>query len=120
MATLTVADFKTEFEEFTSLNDRLVENLIDQAGLISRINAFTIKYCTAHLCALESERGSDGAPDGGSGVIKQERLGPKAVSYKTLSDNDVRKAFFDTTFYGRRVLAIEMRNPRAIFGVMVA
>ena len=118
MARLTLDEFRERFEEFEEINDRLIEDLIDEAYSITGINRFTVKYCTAHLVALEENL--YGETTGGTGVITSERLGPKQTQYKTLADKDARKAFFATTPYGERVLALEMRSARAALGVMVA
>ena len=95
------------------------ETRIVEALQIHRWKELAVLYCTAHLLTLDTENAA--AHDGGSGVVDSEALGPKKVSYVTQAsaEDTARAAFFSTTSYGRRFLALEEATPRARFGAMV-
>lgn len=133
MADITLAEFRQRFPEFTytaaagdepasGVSDSVISPLIAQAYEISDTSAEASVYCLAHLVSLEVERltdASNGAPDGGAGVVKAETIGPRRIDYMTQASKG-REAFFEPTFYGRRVLTLESRTPEAVIGVVVA
>ena len=120
-AEVTAAEFREHFPPpaFESIPDALVETRIVEALRIHRWSELAVLYCTAHLLTLDAENVA--AHDGGSGVVDSEALGPKQVSYVTQASAEAtaRAAFFSTTSYGRRFLALEEATPRARFGAMV-
>ena len=116
MADLTPGAVKSRFDEFAAVDDAVVQTLIDEAYRITDVNPDATLYCVAHLLALEEEH--TGKPDGGSGVIMGESIGPRSVTYRTQAQTE-REVFFATTSYGRRVLAIEARTPAAGFSFKV-
>ena len=118
MADITVTEFRARFVgTFSDLSDALIGELIAEAYGLSDTSRVATMYCIAHLAALESE--VTGAPDGGSGVVASETIGPRKVEYKTqaMASRDV---FFEQTSYGRSMLARESRSPAARFSVRVA
>ena len=119
MAAPTLEDFRARFPELSSTADALVEVTIDDARDIHDRRSLATLYCAAHLIALIPEQ--TGQVDGGSGVVASEGIGPQRVSYITQAtgDDNARKAFFATTFYGRRFLLEEGRNPRTAIGATV-
>ena len=124
---LTVEDFREQFPapafEQASVAD--IERSLSDANLLHSINKTATLYCAAHLLALEGEyvdelgRRAD-TPDGGSGVVQSEKVGPRQIQYMTMAGDDERRVFYSTTVYGRRFLAIEARVPRVAFGTITA
>lgn len=112
MADLTPAEVKARFPEFDSVDDALVSVAITEAYELTDVKHTATLWCVGHLLALDRERTAK--PDGGSGVVTEEKEGGLSRSYKTMSDEGDRCAFFETTPYGRRVLMYEARSPEAV------
>ena len=115
----SVATFRTRFPEFTQseFSDALVSNLAAVAFHISGINTEATLYLLAHLVAVSKEDNAE--LDGGSGVVEEERLGPKSVKYvnQQMGEGD---AFFNRTSYGRLFMVMESRSPAKRLRVVVA
>ena len=120
MADLTVADLRARFPEFgPDVDDAAISALIPQAYDLSDVAEEVTLYCLAHLLAIRGE--GTGGSDGGSGVVIRKQVGPLEVEYSPqVRAGKARDVFFATTTYGRRVLALESRNARAAFSVVVA
>ena len=118
-----VAGFQAQFPnpQFEGADTAAIQRAIEEAEFYHSRRPLATLYCAAHLLALESEH--TGKPDGGSGVVASERIGPKTISYLTQAGTgqnaDDRKVFFATSSYGRRFLALEARTPRAAIGAVV-
>lgn len=110
-----LATFKAKFPIF-ALADAVIESALAEAVIFHDVNETATLYCAAHLLALDSE--NTGKPDGGSGVVESEKIGPLSRNYKN-QDEEERDVFFVTTSYGRRFLAIERRTPRSAIGAIV-
>ena len=117
MDDLTVAEFREKFPEFSTTDNDTVSQLITEAYVITDVSRTATLYCIAHLAALMAE--TTAKLDGGSGVVKSETIGPRKIEYMTQATTE-REAFFAITAYGRRVLRIESRTPRAVMSVVVA
>lgn len=117
MTDLTVADFRSKFAEFSSVDDAVVSSLIPQAYGLSDVSEEATLYCIAHLVALKEEE--TGKPDGGSGEVMSDTIGPKTTAFMTQAETN-REVFFSTTPYGRRVLAIESRTSESALAIVVA
>ena len=117
---LTVEAFRARFPAplFSTTADEQVALAICDAQLLHSINETAVLYLSAHLLALGSE--TTGEPDGGAGVVTKEKLGPKDITYLTDAGEDERRAFYATTSFGRRFLALEDRTPRVALGCIVA
>ncbi len=118
MADITVAEFRETFGEFDGSSDEDIETALPVAYQLTDVSRDATLYVTAHLLALSAEY--TGGPDGGSGVVKSERLGPKAVTYQIGAGDDERRVFFDRTSYGRMALTLEDRSPKAVMAMVVA
>ena len=106
-------------EPFTSLDDSSITRALTEALQIHDKNPLATLYCAAHLLALDADNPSEIAADGGAGVITQERIGPKSLTYMTQVNGRARDAFFATSKYGRRFLLLEQRTPRSGIGAIV-
>lgn len=117
MADITVNEFRESFPQFdATTTDAVLARLIPDAYAITDVRRNATLYCIAHLAVLESEAGTK--PDGGSGVIVEETIGPRKVLYANqVLDGDPR-VFLVTTFYGRRVLELESRCVAAAVSVV--
>lgn len=106
---------KTKFPDEDAIRERLIE-----ARQIHNVRTLATLYCAAHLLTLDAE--NDEPHDGGSGVVSEEGMGPRRVSYVTQAsaEGTARAAFFGTTSYGRRFLALEGGAARARFGAFVS
>ena len=118
MPDVSVEDFRAWFpRNFEGADDPDIERAIKEALLLHDKSAEATLYLTAHLLSLNSE--FQDTPDGGSGVILKETLGPKTVEYITNVDESKKNAFYSTTPFGRRFLALEARTPRSGIGLMI-
>ena len=119
--TSDLTGFREWFDEepFNALGDSQINRALTEALLIHDKNPLATLYCAAHLLALDADSPTTLAADGGAGVITQERIGPKSLTYKTQVNGRARDAFFATSKYGRRFLLLEQRTPRSGIGAMV-
>ena len=116
----TVAEFRAQFPASfldPTYPDATVEARIAEARQIHAVRKLATIYLTAHLLAVDAE--ATGALDGGSGVVKSEGEGPRKVTYQNQSDGMPNRAFFATTSYGRRYLALVASSPRGAIGARV-
>ena len=123
----TVADFRAQFPDppFETVDDARISAVLTEALDIHDVNEMATLYCAAHLLALEAEqKDAQGnprlEPDGGAGVIEKEKVGPTDISYITQAGDEVWRAFFATSAWGRRFLTLEDRTPRVGLGFIVA
>ena len=117
MADVTLAEFRARFVvSFASVADDVVETAIEEAHQLADTSHDASLFCVAHLLTLLAEETAE--LDGGSGVVSKETIGPRIVEYVTQAMTD-RQAFFAVSAYGRRVLAIEGRTPKAAMGVVI-
>ena len=101
---------------FADRTDTEIAVAIDEARLISDVLEEATLYLAAHLIAVKSEWQS--TPDGGSGVVSKETIGPRSIEYMTTAGESERRAFFSTTPFGRMYMTLEDRTPRAGIGAM--
>ena len=123
-ADLTAFRAKFSNAPFAAMSATVIKEALDEAKLLHSIRDVATLYCAAHLLILDQENLTElgqavTAPDGGAGVVTAESIGPRNISYLTQAGDDERRAFFVTTPYGRRFLALEDRSPRATIGARV-
>ncbi len=109
------AEIRDRFPEFLSevtYPDEVITALGTVALRISSVSQEAVTYLVAHLLTLEAEKSV--TPDGGSGVITSEGLGPKSASYMNQA-TDGREVFFERSAYGRMFLTLERRSPKRAF-----
>lgn len=113
--TVSVAGLRKRFPEFTAERkpDSNVEYAIEEAQIVAgKLSAEAQLYCAAHLLTIEQEKVVDEignpVPDGGSGVVVGERIGPRTVSYMTAEG----RQFYERTYYGRMFLELQHRSAR--------
>ena len=107
----SAATIKERFPEFASVDDAAVDAAAATALTLSSVSPEATRYLTAHLLALNAQRGTGVAePDGGDGIIMSEGVGSVRVGYKTQA-RDEGDVFFARTEYGRTFLALERRAP---------
>ncbi len=112
---LSVDEFRERHPEFGGRGDAEVEGALAEARALSDHTATLTSLCAAHLLAL-GPVDLAAQPDGGLGELASERIGPYQANYRTMAaQQGGRTAFFATTAYGRRFLALEVRTPRVRF-----
>ena len=118
MPDVTLAEFRARFPVFAAgTSNAAIETAIEEAHQLADTSHDASLFCVAHLITLLAEETAD--LDGGSGVVSKETIGPRIVEYVTQAMTD-RQAFFAVSAYGRRMLAIEGRTPKAAMGVVIA
>ena len=117
---ITVADFRARFPAplFSTATDEQIALTISDALLLHSSNETATTFLVAHLLATDAEQSEK--PDGGAGVVTKEKIGPKDITYLTDAGDSERRAFYATTTFGRRFLALEDRTPRVALGCIVA
>ena len=116
--TLDVAGFRAQIPGvFADQSDADITASINEALLISDVLEEATLYLAAHLMAVKTEWQS--TPDGGSGVVAKETIGPRSIEYMTTAGESERRAFFSTTPFGRMYMTLEDRTPRAGIGAMI-
>ena len=127
-ATALVATFREEFPaplfQGDAYSNDIVARALDEALDIHSLNQRATLNCAAHLLLLNAEK-VDAAgeqvtsPDGGSGVVRSEQMGPQQRAYLNRADKQARQVFFETTPFGRRFLELESRSARYGVGALV-
>lgn len=117
MAAASVSDFRVEFPEFTGLSDAVIEAVLRRGARLHRATKPGTLYAAAHLHSLDQEKATDGAPDGGAGVVTSESIGSRSVGYAVGTEPGDRRVFWQRTPYGREFLKLEERNPKQAFGL---
>ena len=117
-ARATPAQVRARFPEFTEQAhpDAVVVAAIGTASRLTAGNGDILLAATAHLLALRVE--NTGAPDGGSGVVAQETVGPRMVMYEAEARGD-GDAFWLRTAYGRLFKALDRTSPRRAISAAV-
>lgn len=105
-------------EPFSGLEPAAIDRAIAEARQLHDWNEIATIYLAAHLLAVDTEQGAL-QPDGGSGVVQSEQIGPRRINYLTQAGEDERRAFYATTPWGRRFLALEDRTARVGIGATV-
>ena len=116
MPDLTATEIKAMFPELAKKSDSEVNMAIGEAYELSDVSRRATAFLAAHLCAVTTE---GNALDGGLGEVSGEQLGPQRISYKTQAETG-KEAFFTSTKYGRRFLALEKRAPRKVLKSLIA
>lgn len=107
----TLAGFRTEYPEFTAdHSDDAVTAAIKQAAQLHSVTTRGQMLATAHLLALRSEHTAK--PDGGSGLVTGETLGPQSFTFQQPAKGESLETWWATTSYGRQLMALESRTPR--------
>lgn len=120
MATVTLAEFRTRFPEFSTTGDAQVNRRLAEAQEIHNLRATATYYCCAHLLALDEVRTAQQADtdldkvDDGAGEVQSEGAGPSQTLYRTMAEEG-REVFFTRTDYGREFLTQEKRTPAYVF-----
>ena len=115
---VTLSGFRTRFPEFADAigagnrrTDAQITLALDEGRIIHAVTDLGTLYAAAHLLVLDDEE--TGQVDGGSGLVKSEKLGPQEVDFQTQALT-AREVFYATTSYGRKLLALEARIPRLV------
>ena len=117
MSDVTSDDLKAAIPQITSKIPadaaRLAELTDEAYELVGQLGRSAVLNCLAHLIELEGESGLDG----GSGVVKSERLGPKQTTYALQAERGA-DSWYETTVYGRRVLRLKASSGVGVFGMI--
>ena len=104
------ASFKVRFPEFDSVLDARIQVFIDDSVVILNTVYWEDKYdlglyyLTAHYLTLASltEAGSSGP----TGPVAAKTVDGVSISYANPANNDLSDAFYSSTSYGQRYLAL--------------
>ena len=116
---VTLDDFRAEFPEFSGVDATVVQAKIMEALEESKVSKRATLNLAAHLVALIPAADEVGKVDAGAGVVKSETVGPFKTDYETMVGGDAHRAFYATTSYGRRFLALESRAPGFVVSARV-
>ena len=108
---ISAGSIRSRFPELTSQDypDSALDLAAESAMNIFSLNTEGALHLAAHF-AVVWRMENTGEADGGAGVVSQEQIGPRMVTYRTMSEGD--DTFFERTSYGRTYLIIRNRNPR--------
>lgn len=105
---LTPAGFKALLGEFAGIDDTTVQQYLDQAGRLLKVDAWGARYddgqlyLTAHLITCFASGAAEG---GASGPVSAKRVGEVSASYAV---SDAFKASaMGSTKYGRMFLELQ-------------
>ena len=84
----------------------------DADRVAGQLSNEAVMYCAAHFLVIEDSDkrlDTDGrpTPDGGSGVVVSETIGPRSVSYATPEG----RKFYERSYYGRMFLELRSASP---------
>lgn len=107
---ITTATFKTRFPEFASVDDARIQLFIDDATNILNEAYWSVKYdlglsyLAAHMLAL-GEKSSGGAT-GSNGLVASRSVDGASVSYTNATPENSGDAYYMSTTYGQRYIAL--------------
>lgn len=121
---ITAIDFRARFPEFTSaqFTNQMVQSAVVTAKSIDSTRREATLYLAAHLASVwRAEGGVD--PDGGSGAVSAETIGPRTVQYLTQAapvpgSSGSQDAFFERTSYGRTYMLLRDSSPRRVMPLL--
>lgn len=107
---ITPASFKLRFPEFSSEDDSRIQLFIDDSVIILNETFWSVKYdlglyyLTAHYLTLAnlSEAGNKTAP----GQVSSRSVDGTSVSYNRVTLSNENDAYYASTIYGQRYLAL--------------
>lgn len=132
--TVTVADFRTQFPEFSATPDGQISLALEEGLLIHSVRKLATLYASAHVLAFRLPTQASPISGGGgstvvTGQVSRRRVGPLEEEFTThtgstqgnagsrKSAEDI--AYFSSTIYGQHFLALEARSARASIGAIV-
>lgn len=118
---VTPATIKARFPEFATVDDSKIQIFIDDAILILNETFWGTKYdlgvsyLAAHFLslALSSEAGAASA----IGAVSSRAVDGVSISYSTMTPENHGDAYYSSTMYGQRYLALRRTLPVAAFSV---
>lgn len=113
-----LAAFRARFPEFSGLSDAIVTLCLEDALCIFRLCDRAVLQLAAHLCALDIDQPGNTGIDSGLGEITSEKVGQKAVTYKTQAGKEA-DVFYTTTKYGRMFLQLRNKCTGRAFTIRV-
>ena len=119
----TVSLFRSRFPEFGSgqpagVDDSTVERALADGDRLHTVTTLGQMLAAAHLLAIASE--DTGKPDGGSGIVTAQQLGPESFTFQVPARaDDVFQTWLASTSYGRKLIALEARTPRLVVSATV-
>ena len=116
--TATVETFRANLPELNdTYSDAQVAAALRTALQITAVSDAATEYCAAHLLLLEARN-----PEEAEQGLRSRETGDTRISntsYVTQA-REGWEVFFGTSHYGRMVLIIETRSPKAHFSALVA
>lgn len=102
---ITPSSFKIRFPEFASIDDAIIQMLLDEAYLFIGENKYQdtmVLYWTAHNLVIQQNQESGNS--GASSTVASESVGNVSTSYAmpTIDNSDI--AFYMSTSYGQKYL----------------
>ena len=104
----------TRFPVFDGQSDATVTLYLEDALCIFKLCDRAVIYLAAHLCSLDIDQSGNTGIDSGLGEITSEKIGQKAVTYKTQASVE-KDVFYTTTKYGRMFLQLRDKCPSRAF-----
>lgn len=107
---ITATDFKVRFPEFASVDDARIELFINDAVIVLNESYWGDKYdlglyyYTAHVLQLGSQTESGNAD--ATSAIASQAVDGTSISFAQGPVNDQSEAFYSSTAYGQRYLAL--------------
>ena len=117
---ITPSIFKIRFPEFASINDTLVQMMLDEAYLLISDNKYQdtmVLYWTAHNLVIQQNQSSGNSSP--SITIASEAVGNVNTSYANPTIDNTSVSFYMSTSYGQKYLeykrALSIGNVRLVW-----
>ena len=114
---ISAAELRGRFPELAADHpDALLTESGNVAALIDSTRREATLYLAAHLAVCWRQENT-AEPDGGSGVVLNEREGPRSVSYMAMSEAvpgtlGSSDSFYERSSYGRTYMVLRASSPR--------
>lgn len=102
---INIAVFKTRFPEFSSIDDTIIQMLLDEAYIFIKDNQYQdtlILYFTAHNLVVQQSQASGN--NSSITTVASESVGSVSTSYATPQSDNSSIAFYNSTSYGQKYL----------------
>lgn len=102
---ISTAVFKTRFTEFATIDDVIIQMLLDEAYLFISDNKYQdtiILYWTAHNLIVQQSQASGN--NSSLTTVASESVGSVSTSYATPASDNSSIAFYNSTSYGQKYL----------------
>ena len=116
---ITPSNFKTRFAEFNSVDDSLIQMLLDEAYILITENKYLdtmILYYTAHNLVIQQSQSS--GDSGSVATVASESVDGVSTSYANPAIDNPTVSYYMSTSYGQKYLeykrALSIGNVRLV------